>query len=88
MIGMVSENRFTRKDINISGFTLTNLVSTKGLLERTLFLQTSLPEHILLALTDSVGWTLIELTELLKQTLFLQTGLPEEILLALMDFVE
>ena len=55
---MVSENRFTWKDINISGFTLTSITSTNrqiGLLERTLFLQTGLPEQILLALTDFVG---------------------------------
>ena len=58
MTDMVSENRFTWKDINISGFTLTSITSTNrqiGLLERTLFLQTGLPEQILLALTDFIG---------------------------------
>ena len=58
-----------------------------ALLEQTLFLQTGLPEHILWALTDFVGRTLIAPTELLKQTLFLQASLPKEILLVLMDFL-
>ena len=89
MIGMVSDNRFTWKDIKISGFTLKNIGSTDSFLpERKLFLQAGLPEEILLALTDFVGWILIALTALLKQTLFLQTGLPKQILLALTDFVQ
>ena len=40
-----------------------------GLLGQTLFLWKGLPEQILLALTDFVGWTLIILTELLERTL-------------------
>ena len=56
MIGMVSDNRFTWKDIKISGFTLKNIGSTDSFLpERKLFLQAGLPEEILLALTDFVG---------------------------------
>ena len=40
-----------------------------GLFEWTFFLETSLPEQMLLALTDFVGLILIALTELLEQTL-------------------
>ena len=36
-------------NVNISRFTLTNIISKTGLLEQTLFLQTDLPEKILLA---------------------------------------
>ena len=85
---MVSDNRFTWKDIKISGFTLKNIGSTDSFTWAKLFLQAGLPEEILLALTDFVGWVLIALTALLKQTLFLQTGLPKQILLALTDFVQ
>ena len=48
---MVSKNKFTSKDINISEFTLTNIAATNSF---TLFLQAGLPEKILLALTDFV----------------------------------
>ena len=40
-----------------------------GSLGWTFFLETGLPEQMLLALTDFVGLTLIALTELLEQTL-------------------
>ena len=66
---MVSKNRFTSKDINISEFTLTNIAATNSF---TLFLQAGLPEKILLALTDFVEWTferaLLRLIVLLGQT--------------------
>ena len=66
---MVSKNRFTSKDINISEFTLTNIAATNSF---TSFLQAGLPEKILLALTDFVEWTferaLLRLIVLLGQT--------------------
>ena len=56
-----------------------------GLLWQKLLLQTGLPEQILLALTDFVGWTLTSLTlrDFLEQTLLSHTGLLARTLKAL-----
>ena len=56
-----------------------------GLLWQKLLLQTGLPEQILLALTDFVGWILtsLTLTDFLEQTLLSHTGLLARTLKAL-----
>lgn len=52
MIDLVNANRFTWKDINTSGLTLTNIISTNRFTWQALFLQTGLPKQILPALTN------------------------------------
>ena len=65
---MVSENRFTWKDITLVGLVWQTLLLQKSLLGQTLFIQTGLPEQMLQGLTNFEVWTLI-LTELLERTL-------------------